>query len=113
MYKMLSKKDIIEINRDHHTGKLSNEGSLDFAVSRVYRSKNWLKTVAILTRAILIDHVFEDGNKRTAAGVIAGIMEMNNVDYDVEKIAQIVIRITKENITNVNQIERVIMRARK
>ncbi len=109
---MLSKKDIIVINKDHHTGKLSNESSLDFPVSQIYRSKNWLKTAAILTRAILIDHVFEDGNKRTAAGVIAGIMEMNNMHYNPEKITQIVVRITKENITSIKQIEKVIMHAR-
>lgn len=109
---MLNKKDIIEINKDHHTGKLSNESSLDFAVSQVYRSKNWLKTTAILARAILIDHVFEDGNKRTAAGVIAGIMEMNNMNYNPEKVTQIVVRITKENITSIKQIEKVIMHAR-
>ncbi len=109
---MLSKKDIIGINKDHYTGKLSNESSLDFALSQVYRSKNWLKTTAILSRAILIDHVFEDGNKRTTAGVIATIMEMNNMDYNPEKIAQLVVRIAKENITSVKQIEKVIMHAR-
>ena len=109
---MLSKKDIIVINKDHHTGKLSNESSLDFAVSQVQRSKNWLKTAAILSRAILVDHVFEDGNKRTAAGVIAGIMEMNNMKYSPEKVDKIVIQITKENITSIKQIEKVIVRAR-
>lgn len=110
---MLSKKDIIEINKDHHTGKLSNESSLDFALSQVYRSKNWLKTTALLSRAILIDHVFEDGNKRTAAGVISGVMELNNLDYNPEKIAQIVVHIAKENITSIKQIEKVIIHARK
>ena len=109
---MLSKKDIIVINKDHHTGKFSNESSLDFAVSQVQRSKNWLKTAAILSRAILIDHVFEDGNKRTAAGVIAGVMEMNNMKYNPGKIDQIVIQIAKENITSIKQIEKVILRGR-
>ena len=109
---MLSKKDIIVINKDHHTGQFSNESSLDFAVSQVQRSKNWVKTAAILSRAILIDHVFEDGNKRTAAGVIAGVMEMNNMKYNPEKIDQIVIQIAKENITSIKQIEKVILRGR-
>ncbi|MEK6921515.1 MAG: hypothetical protein AABX82_06535 [Nanoarchaeota archaeon] len=109
---MLSKKDIIEINKTFHTGKLSNESSLDFALNQVYRSKNWLKTAAILSRAILIDHVFEDGNKRTAAGTIMTIMEMNKIAFAPTKIDTIVIEITKKNITQIKEVEKVIIRGR-
>ncbi len=110
---MLSKKDIIEINKTFHTGKLSNESSLDFALNHVYRSKNWLKTAAILSRAILIDHVFEDGNKRTAVGMITGIMEMNSISFSPEKVDKAVISIAKSNITSIKKIERVITHVRK
>lgn len=109
---MLSKKDIIEINKSFHTGKLSNESSLDFALSQIYRSKNWLKTAAILSRAILIDHVFEDGNKRTAAGIIAAIMEMNTISYSPVKMDKTVIMIAKNNVTSIKQIEKVILNVR-
>jgi prophage maintenance system killer protein len=109
---MLSKKDIIEINKTFHTGKLSNESSLDFALSHVYRSKNWLKTAAILSRAILIDHVFEDGNKRTAAGTIMTIMEMNKIAFSPAKIDNLVIDITKKNISKIRDVEKVIVRGR-
>lgn len=109
---MLSKKDIIVINQEFHTGKIANESSLDFGLAQVQRSKNWLKTAAILSRAILIDHVFEDGNKRTAAGVIAGIMEMNDIAYSADKINKAVLRITKQNITKIKEIEKVIANAR-
>ena len=109
---MLSKKDIIELKKTFHTGKLSNESSLDFALSQVYRSKNWLKTAAILSKAILIDHVFEDGNKRTAAGTIMTLMEMNTVAFVPAKIDNIVIDITKKNMTNIKNIEKVIVRGR-
>ena len=112
MYKMLSKKDIIGVNQKFHTGKLSNESSLNFAIAQVHRSQNWLKTTAILSRAILIDHVFEDGNKRTAAGVIAGIMEMNSIPYSPIKIDKAVIMIAKENIVSIAKIEKVIIYAR-
>lgn len=112
MYKMLSKKDIIEINKSFHTGKLVNEGSLDFALSQVHRSKNWLKTAAILSRAILIDHVFEDGNKRTAAGIIAGIMELNALSYSPAKMNKTVVMIAKENITSIKKLEQVILNVR-
>ncbi len=113
MYKMLSKKDIIEMNKIFHIGKLSNESSLDFALSQVYRSKNWLKTAAVLSRAILIDHVFEDGNKRTAAGAIASIMELNGVDYSPTKMNKAVVMIAKENITSIKKLEQVILNVRK
>ena len=108
---MLSKKDIIEANKAFHTGKIANKSSLDFALSQVYRSPNWLKTAAVLARAILLDHVFEDGNKRTAAGIIATVMEMNKIPYAQDKIAKGVLAITKSNMHNIKEIEKVIANA--
>ncbi len=109
---MLSKKDVIEINKTFHTGKLVNESSLDFALVQISRSKNWLKTAAVLARAILIDHVFEDANKRTAAGVIMTIMRMNDLSFSSQKIDAIVVNITKNNITSIREIEKEILHGR-
>ena len=64
---MLSKKDVIEINREFHSGKIVNEGSLDYAIETTKRSKNWLRSAAYLVRAVLIDHAFEDGNRKKRA----------------------------------------------
>lgn len=105
---MLSKKDIIVINQEFNTGKLMNEGSLDFAIGMTKKSKNWLKSTAILTRAILIDHVFEDGNKRTTAAVILTYLDMNNFNYNEDKLGQIIITMLKKNITDIRKIERLI-----
>lgn len=112
MYKMLSKKDIITVNLAFHTGKVINESSLDFALSQVHRSKSWLKTCAILSRAIIVDHVFEDGNKRTAAGIIGAIMEMNNIPYSEQRIYHTVLLIAKKNIKSILKIEEGIKNAR-
>lgn len=109
---MLSKKDVIAMNQEFHTGKIANESSLDFALAQVQRSKNWLKTAAILSRAILVDHVFEDGNKRTAAGAVMTIMRMNNIPFIPGKIDNIVVEITKKNITKIRDVEKVILRGR-
>ncbi len=110
---MLSIKDIVEINRTFHSGKIANNGSLEFAVQELQRSKNWLKTCAVLARAIIIDHIFEDGNKRTAAGVIATIMEMNGISFSPEKLDKAIVTIAKTNVTNIHKIEKVIANVRK
>src|SRR3989344_4339275 len=49
---------------------LKNEGSLSFAISHAARTKDWVKQLAYLLRALLVDHVFDDGNKRTATYLI-------------------------------------------
>ncbi len=109
---MLIKKDIVEINKTFHTGKLSNESSLDYALAQITRPKNWLKTAALLSRAILIDHVFEDGNKRTAAGVIMTIMQMHGLFFSVQKIDALIVAITKNNMTSIRDIEKEILHGR-
>ncbi len=108
---MLSKKDIIAINQELHNGRTMNESSLDYAIDMTKRSKNWLKTAALLTRAILIDHVFEDGNKRTATAVILGCADLAGVACDPDKVNKAVVRIILKNITDVRTIERLIQDA--
>lgn len=108
---MLSKKDIVVFNKGFHTGRVVNEGSLDYAVSMTARSKNWLRTAAILTRAILIDHVFEDGNKRTAAATILACCDISNVYCNPQKINVAIVQMMKKNITDVRKIERMIKNA--
>lgn len=108
LIKMLSKKDIVEINKSFSTGALTNEDSLDFAAKTNARSRNWLRSAAIFTRAILIDHAFEDGNKRTAAAVIMLMMDMNKVVYDPASVPSLIIRIMAKNMTSIREIERCI-----
>ncbi len=103
---MISLKDVIEINKGFSTGNLMNKSSLEYAVKTNERSRNWLRTAAVLTRAILIDHVFEDGNKRTSAAVIMLLMDMNNIGFNPEEMPKIIVEILKKNITNIKEIER-------
>ncbi len=105
---MLSKKDIVAINQQFHNGRLSNESSLDYAIEIQRRSRNWLRCAALLVRAILADHVFEDGNKRTAAAVIMFYLEADDFHYRPEKVAQAVVHLIKKKTTNTEVIERVI-----
>lgn len=104
----LSKKDIIALNAELDNGRVVNESSLDYAITTMRKNKNWLRACALIARAVLIDHVFEDGNKRTAAAVIAGYLEMNGFDFDQDKVNRVVITVLKKNITNLETIERLI-----
>lgn len=102
MYKMLTKKDIIFINQQFSSGKMSNESSLEFTLPQTYRSPHWFKTMSLLVRSIIIDQVFEDGNKRTAAAIIMTYLDTHQ--YNPDKIAQLVLQISKKNIKNVTKI---------
>lgn len=111
MYEKISKKDIIAINQNFDKGHVINSGSLDFALSQANESKSWLKSCAVLVRAVLIDHVFEEGNKRTAAGIITGFFEENEQQYNPEEVAKGIAKILMKNITSITEIERVILNA--
>jgi prophage maintenance system killer protein len=105
---MLTASDVIEINKVFDRGVTVNANSLEFAEEMAEDYKSWLTKAAIYSRAILIDHVFEEGNKRTAAAVIMALMEINNVQYNPEKIPHIIVSILKRNMTKIREIERCI-----
>jgi len=105
---MITLKGIIEINKKFDNGRIVNKASLEFALSTAKHSKDWVKQLAILTRAILVDHPFEEGNKRTAAALIFSLLETQKVAYDPYKLDKAVFRITKKNITGIEEIRRLI-----
>ena len=108
---LLSKKAIININEEFENGHVINENSLDYAINLARKSENWLKALAIVVRAILIDHIFEEGNKRTAAGVIMIWLEMENLYYNKTKINSLIVKMLKKNITSLNEIMELIKNA--
>lgn len=108
VYKMLTKEDIIEINKQFDKGNVINKASLEYAISIVKNTKDWLKQAAYFTRAILIDHIFEEGNKRTTAAVIIAYFEANKFAYDEYKLDKIIVNITKKNINSIEDIRRLI-----
>jgi len=105
---MINKQDVIEINKQFDKGNLVNEASLDFAFSNLQHTKDWIKQLAYLTRAILIDHVFEEGNKRTAAAIIMTILEYQKIAYNPKQVDELVLLILKKNISDINKIKRLI-----
>ena len=93
MYKNinLNKKDLIGINQQvGENGNLHNEDSLDFALSIAKHNKSWLYELSYIVRSLLVDHCFEDGNKRTAIITILTYFENNDLEYDKDKIIKTV-----------------------
>ena len=108
---MIKKQDIVNINRKFDKGNVINSSALDFALSSVNHSKDWITQAAYLTRAILIDHVFEEGNKRTAAAVIYSFFESYGKAYDPYKVDKIITDMIIKNITDIAKIRRMIKNA--
>ncbi|MBI4151175.1 hypothetical protein HY492_03545 [Candidatus Woesearchaeota archaeon] len=108
MYELMSEKDIIAFNQAFDKGTVINKSSLSFAVEEANHTKSWLRGCAVLVRAILIDHVFEEGNKRTAASVIGAYLDEQGLLYNEEAIPKAVTKILMKNMTNIRTIERVI-----
>lgn len=105
---ILTKKDIIALNQEFDQGTVNNETSLDFALSYAKKTENWTKALAWLTRAILIDHVFEEGNKRTAALLIKTYADYEGYETYDDKILKLIKTIILKNITSIRKIEEMI-----
>ncbi|MBI3051872.1 Fic family protein [Candidatus Woesearchaeota archaeon] len=101
----------IEINRQFDKGTLMNKGSLEFAVSAAEGSKNWQEQLALIVRAIVNDHVFADGNKRTAAAFIMSVFESRKLAYDSYKVDRAVVSIARRRIANTYIIRRMMQNA--
>ena len=105
----LNKKDIVAFNQEAgEKGLLNNESSLDFALSLAKTKKNWLYELSYLTRSLLVDDVFVDGNKRTCLLTIIYFLEKNKKEYDREKLTPLIKKIAKNSITNPLMIMRLI-----
>jgi prophage maintenance system killer protein len=102
---VLNKKDIIALNQQFHDGSLINEASLEFALNYAKKTENWTKALAWLTRAIILDHVFEEGNKRTAALLIKTYAEFEGYKTHNDRIVKLIPKIITRKITSIKKIE--------
>ena len=108
----LAKKDLIGINQEvGSNGKFHNESSIDFALSIAGQKKSWLYELCYIVRSLLVDHAFEDGNKRTAIIVIMAYFENKNLVYDKDKLIKAVWSISKKNINDINKLMRMMKNA--
>jgi prophage maintenance system killer protein len=109
---LLTKKDIVAFNQKiGESGNFNNEGSLDFALSIAKTKNNWLYELSYLTRSLLVDHVFNDGNKRTSLLIIAYYCDQKKNTFDKNRLLFAIKRIAKNNINNPTIIMRLIYNA--
>lgn len=102
---ILTKKDIVDLNQKFDRGDFHNESSLDFALSYAKKTENWIKALAWITRAILLDHVFEEGNKRTAALLIIVYAEFEGHEVYEDRVIKTIRTIITKKITSITKIE--------
>lgn len=101
----ISKEDLIRINAGFG-GHLRNDASLDFALQQQDNNKiGEYKKLAYLIRAILVDHPFSDGNKRTATYLAFAFSNEYNKQIDNELLAHQMLSIASKNITEIRAIE--------
>ncbi len=109
----INKKDIIGLNQEiGEKGNLRNESSLDFSMSAI-KNKPWLFELSYLVRCLLVDHCFEDGNKRTSLALMLIYFDHYEIEYDKERIVRAIHEIAKKNIIDINKILRMIKNAAK
>jgi len=108
---MLSASDLIEINKKFDSGIVVNRGSLDFAIKTVASMKDWTTQAAYLVRVVVLDRIFEEGNKRTALAVLLAYFEANKKAYDLYSLEKVIINIINKNITSIENIRRMIKNA--
>ena len=101
----ISKEDLLRINKGFG-GNLRNGSSIDFAIEMQENPKlGSYKKLAYLWRAILVDHPFSDGNKRTATFFALKFAEENKKQVERELLVHHALSIAKKNIINIRQIE--------
>ena len=105
---ILTKKDILAFNQKFDAGFFKNESSLDYALSNLKRNIAWTRKLAYLIRAILIDHVFEEGNKRTTCAVLLFYVDHEGYEIEEKKAVSIIKTILLKNITSIEKTKMMI-----
>jgi prophage maintenance system killer protein len=102
----IDKEDLLRINWGFGGG-LRNDSSIDFAIEKQENNKlGEYKKLAYLWRAILVDHPFSDGNKRTAVFLAFNFAQNYNKFADRDLLVHHALSIAKNNIIDINVIER-------
>jgi len=101
----ISKENLLRINRGFG-GNIRSGSSIDYAIDMQKEKRiGEYKKLAYLLRAVLVDHPFSDGNKRTAMFIALAFAEENKKQVDRELLLHHIVSIAKQNITDIRNIE--------
>ena len=101
----IGKEDLLRINYGFG-GNLRSDSSLDFAFEKLEEKKlGDCKKLAYLLRAILVDHPFSDGNKRTAMFLAFAFAKENKKEVERDLLIHHITSIAKKNIQEIRNIE--------
>ena len=101
----ISKEDLLRINQGFG-GNLRSDASIDFTFNKIEDSKlGDYKQLAYLLRAILVDHPFSDGNKRTAMFLVFAFAKEKKKQVNRDLLIHHITSIAKKNIQEIRNIE--------
>ena len=103
---MINQETLISINKKFSNGKIVNKESLDLALSSP--EKGWMDQVAFLVKGLLVDNIFEDGNKRTTAVIIAASYTEFEISFDSRRLSEVVVEIESKDIADIDKIKELI-----
>jgi prophage maintenance system killer protein len=106
---IISKDQIKWINKKYK-GILRSDAEIESAL-HMGKGKSVFRKIAYLWRAILVGHPFTDGNKRTALISALTVLEACEIRTDMnmkENLVSEITKIARENIADVNRIERLV-----
>ncbi len=102
----IGKDELLRINKGFGGG-LRSGSSIDYALEKQKSKKiGAYKKLAYLWRAILVDHPFTDGNKRTATFVAFVFAEQHKKQVGKDLLLYHAVSIAKKNISDIRKIER-------
>jgi len=101
----INQEELLRINKGFG-GNLRSGSSLDFAFDMIKNKKiGFYKKLAYLLRAILVDHPFSDGNKRTSAFMVYSFSRENKKQIlDNDLLIYHLISIAKKNEIDIKNI---------
>ncbi len=101
----IRKEDIARIAKGFG-GNLRNSSSLDYALEKQDDKKLGIyKKLSYLLRAILVDHPFSDGNKKTAFFISLAFAEECHKIVNEELLKHQILSIATKNLANIRVIE--------
>lgn len=103
---LITKQTVVWINKKFASGHLINGDSLDFATKN--EANGFLGNLPQIIRALLVDHCFEDGNKRTATYLLISFLEENRITVNQERLVGVVRDIARTNPKNMEKIRSMI-----